>query len=145
VLLLLGGPDILDKVLERSDYVVVSMPASPETVGWIGETQLRLRKPSAFLINVARAEIVDEEALYQALARRELSAANQELATDTAAFERCRQPVNRLRSLMADCDAAERDLEDKRQQFLSTAIGSGWVPTVCRRDRRRSLWGPGCA
>jgi hypothetical protein len=34
-------------------------------------------------------------------ARRELSAANQGLATDTAAFERCRQPVNRLRSLMA--------------------------------------------
>ena len=28
-LALLGGPDILDRVLERSDYVVVSMPASP--------------------------------------------------------------------------------------------------------------------
>jgi phosphoglycerate dehydrogenase-like enzyme len=74
-LALLGGPDILDKVLERSDYVVVSMPASPETVGWIGETQLRLMKPSAFLINVARAEIVDEEALYQALARRSIAGA----------------------------------------------------------------------
>ena len=46
-LALLGGPDILDKVLERSDYVVVSMPASPQTVGWIGEPQLRRMKPSA--------------------------------------------------------------------------------------------------
>jgi phosphoglycerate dehydrogenase-like enzyme len=31
-LALLGGPDILDTVLERSDYVVVTMPASPETI-----------------------------------------------------------------------------------------------------------------
>ena len=74
-LALLGGPDILDKVLERSDYLVVSMPASPETVGWIAEAQLRLMKPSAFLINVARAEIVDEEALYQALTRRSIAGA----------------------------------------------------------------------
>ena len=40
-LALLGGPDILDEVLERSDYVVVSMPANPETIGSIGEAQLR--------------------------------------------------------------------------------------------------------
>ena len=74
-LALLGGPDILDKVLERSDYVVVSMPASPETVGWIGEAQLRLMKPSAYLINIARGEIVDEDALYHALARRTIAGA----------------------------------------------------------------------
>lgn len=74
-LALLGGPDILDKVLERSDYVVVSMPASPETIGWLGEAQLRLMKPGAFLINVARAEIVDEQALYHALSRRSIAGA----------------------------------------------------------------------
>jgi phosphoglycerate dehydrogenase-like enzyme len=74
-LALLGGPDILDRVLKRSDYVVVSMPASPQTVGWIGETQLRLMKPSAYLINVARGEIVDEDALYHALARRTIAGA----------------------------------------------------------------------
>jgi phosphoglycerate dehydrogenase-like enzyme len=74
-LALLGGPDILDKVLERSDYVVVSMPANPETIGWIGEAQLRLMKRSAYLINVARGEIVDEDALYHALARRTIAGA----------------------------------------------------------------------
>ncbi len=74
-LALLGGPDILEKVLERSDYVVVSMPASPQTVGWIGEPQLRRMKPSAYLINVARGEIVDEDALYHALARRSIAGA----------------------------------------------------------------------
>lgn len=74
-LALLGGRDILDAVLERSDYVVVSMPSSPETVGWIGETQLRRMKPSAYLINVGRGEIVDEDALYHALAHRSIAGA----------------------------------------------------------------------
>jgi phosphoglycerate dehydrogenase-like enzyme len=61
--------------LERSDYVVVSMPANPETIGWIGDAQLRLMKSSAFLINVARAEIVDEEAPYHALSRGSIAGA----------------------------------------------------------------------
>jgi len=74
-LALLGGPDILDRVLERSDYVVVSMPDGPQTIGWIGEAQLRLMRPTAFLINVARAEIVDEDALFHALARRTIAGA----------------------------------------------------------------------
>ena len=74
-LALLGGPDILDKVLERSDYVVVSMPANPETIGSIGEAQLRRMKRSAYLINVARGEIVEEDALYHALAKRTIAGA----------------------------------------------------------------------
>ena len=53
-LALLGGPDLLDEVLRRSDYLVVSMPATPETIGCIGPAQFRLMKPSTFLINVAR-------------------------------------------------------------------------------------------
>jgi phosphoglycerate dehydrogenase-like enzyme len=74
-LALLGGPDILDTVLERSDYLVVSLPANPQTVGWIGAAQLRRLKPSAYLINVGRAETVDEDALYDALARRTIAGA----------------------------------------------------------------------
>src|SRR3954462_306796 len=71
----LGGPDILDNVLERSDYLVIAMPSTPQTVGWIGQAQLRLMKPSAFLINVGRADIVDEDALFHALSRRSIAGA----------------------------------------------------------------------
>jgi phosphoglycerate dehydrogenase-like enzyme len=74
-LALLGGVEILDEVLRRSDYVVIAVPATPETTGWIGEAQLSLMKPNAFLINVARAEIVDEGALYAALSRRSIAGA----------------------------------------------------------------------
>jgi phosphoglycerate dehydrogenase-like enzyme len=72
---LLGGPEALDAVLACSDYVVVSMPATPETVGRIGAAQLRRMRPSAYLINVARAEIVDEDVLYDALLRRSIAGA----------------------------------------------------------------------
>ena len=74
-LVLLGGPDLLHEVLRRSDYLVVSMPATPETIGCIGRAQLGLMKPSAFLVNVARAEIIDEEALYDALSQRRIAGA----------------------------------------------------------------------
>jgi phosphoglycerate dehydrogenase-like enzyme len=71
----LFGPDCLEQVLRRSDYLVISMPATPETVGRLGRQELALMKPGAFLINVARAEIVDEDALYDALARGSLAGA----------------------------------------------------------------------
>jgi phosphoglycerate dehydrogenase-like enzyme len=74
-LALLGGPDMIDNVVQGSDYVVISMPATPETIGSIGRKQLGLMKPTAFLINVARAEIVDEDALYEALAQRRIAGA----------------------------------------------------------------------
>ena len=72
---LLGGPDLLDEVLRRSDCVVITMPATPATTRRIGYRELGLMKPSAFLINVARAEIVDEDALYDALSRRSIAGA----------------------------------------------------------------------
>jgi phosphoglycerate dehydrogenase-like enzyme len=54
---LLGGPDLLDEVLRGSDFVVIAMPATPETIGRIGRRELGVMKSSALLINVARAEI----------------------------------------------------------------------------------------
>jgi phosphoglycerate dehydrogenase-like enzyme len=63
----LGGPGDLERVLKVSDFVVVSLPLTPETEGLIGERELRVMKGSAFLVNIGRAEIVEEEPLYKAL------------------------------------------------------------------------------
>ena len=71
----LGGPDLTDEVLRRSDYVVIAMPATPETIGSIDRRRFGPLKPTAFLVNVSRAEIVDEDALYEALARRSIAGA----------------------------------------------------------------------
>jgi phosphoglycerate dehydrogenase-like enzyme len=71
----LGGPDMMDEVLRRSDYVVIAMPATTDTIGSIDRRQLRLMKSTAVLINVSRAEIVEEDTLYEALAQRSIAGA----------------------------------------------------------------------
>jgi phosphoglycerate dehydrogenase-like enzyme len=55
----IGGPEDLDDVLRQADYLAITLPLSPETHSLIDDRRLRLMKPTAFLINVARAEICD--------------------------------------------------------------------------------------
>ena len=57
----------LPELLSQSDFVVLALPATPESINMIGEKELRHMKPSAYLINVARGTIVDEGALIKAL------------------------------------------------------------------------------
>jgi phosphoglycerate dehydrogenase-like enzyme len=64
----LRGPDALGELLTRADYVALTLPLTPATRGLLKGPELRRMKPTAILINVARAEIVDEDALYEALA-----------------------------------------------------------------------------
>ena len=71
----LGGPEDLDYILSESDFVVVIVPLTPATRGMIGEREIRLMKPSAYLINVARAAIVDEKALFFALKENRIAGA----------------------------------------------------------------------
>jgi glyoxylate reductase len=57
----------LDLLLAESDFVVILVPRSPETVGLIGARELGLMRPTAVLVNVGRGGVVDEAALYEAL------------------------------------------------------------------------------
>ena len=56
-----------DEVFERSDFVSLHVPRTPQTMGLVDAEALEKMKPSAYLINVARGGIVDETALYNAL------------------------------------------------------------------------------
>ncbi len=55
------------ELLRESDFVVLSIPLTPETRHIIGAAELALMKPTAFLVNVARGPVVDEAALVDAL------------------------------------------------------------------------------
>jgi phosphoglycerate dehydrogenase-like enzyme len=65
----------LDRMLPLCDTVLVACALAPETKGLIDARRLALMKPGALLINVARAAIVDEDALYAALKEGHLGGA----------------------------------------------------------------------
>ncbi|HEX6398764.1 MAG TPA: NAD(P)-dependent oxidoreductase [Steroidobacteraceae bacterium] len=65
----------LDELMRESDFVVVACLLNDETRGLVGARQLALMKPTAYFINVARGPIVDEKALYDALAARRIAGA----------------------------------------------------------------------
>ena len=71
----IGGPDRLHEVLRQSDYLVITLSLSMETRNLLDAQRLQVMKPTAYLINVARAEIVEETALYRALASGGLAGA----------------------------------------------------------------------
>lgn len=59
--------ETLDEILSSSDFVSLHVPLTRDTRGMIGHRELRLMKKSAYLINTARGEVLDEEALEEAL------------------------------------------------------------------------------
>jgi glyoxylate reductase len=61
------GDLTLEQLLEESDFVSVHVPLNDATRGLIGEAELRRMKPTAVLVNTARGEIVDTNALVRAL------------------------------------------------------------------------------
>jgi D-3-phosphoglycerate dehydrogenase len=65
----------LEPLLSRSDFVVICCALTDETRGLIGEKALALLKPTAYLVNVARGPIVDEQALINALREKRIAGA----------------------------------------------------------------------
>jgi len=64
-----------DELLASADYVVLTVPLTPQTRGLIGRAELARMKPTACLINIARGAVVDTNALTEALAARQIYAA----------------------------------------------------------------------
>jgi glyoxylate reductase len=64
-----------DELLSSSDYVVLTVPLTPQTTRLIGKAQLAKMKATAILVNVARGAVVDTDALTEALAARRIYAA----------------------------------------------------------------------
>jgi phosphoglycerate dehydrogenase-like enzyme len=88
----LGTPNDLDRLLKVSDFVAVCCQWTPETTNLFNAQRFTAMKPGAVLVNVARGEIIDEEALVGALASNHLRG----VALDVYVGEFERMPDARL-------------------------------------------------
>jgi glyoxylate reductase len=77
-----------DELLGQSDFVSLHPPLNEQTRHMIGERELSLMKPTAFLINTARGAIVDEKALVRALAARRIAGAGLDVFEHEPSVER---------------------------------------------------------
>ena len=71
----LGSLADLDQMLPQADYIVVTLPLSDETHGLLDAARISRMKTGARLVNVGRAVIIDEQALYEALASERIAGA----------------------------------------------------------------------
>jgi glyoxylate reductase len=112
-----GTPYVtLEELLQRSDFVSIHAPLNSETRHMIGEPELRLMKDTAFLVNVARGEIVDERALVAALRSRTIAGAALDVYENEPA----------MADGLADCDNV----------LLAPHLGSASIAT---RDRMATI------
>ena len=88
----LGGPTDLDNYLHESDIVVICCQWTPETTHLFNDARFDAMKSDGVLVNVARGEIVDEDALFNALQRNHLRGA----VLDVYVGEFERTPPSRL-------------------------------------------------
>jgi phosphoglycerate dehydrogenase-like enzyme len=65
----------LPHAVARADFVIVNCALTPETIGLVNESVLASMKRTAFIINVSRGPIIEERALYEALAARRIAGA----------------------------------------------------------------------
>jgi D-3-phosphoglycerate dehydrogenase len=77
-----GDPSQLDRLLGVADYLSIHLPLTVETQHLINRDKLKLMKPGAYLINVARGAIVDEVALIDALQSGHLAGAGLDVHTE---------------------------------------------------------------
>ncbi|MDT3393609.1 MAG: D-glycerate dehydrogenase [Bacillota bacterium] len=64
-----------DELIKNSDFVLLQVPLTPETKGIIGAREFGLMKKNAIFINASRGQVIDQNALTQALAEEKIAAA----------------------------------------------------------------------
>jgi phosphoglycerate dehydrogenase-like enzyme len=84
----------LDELLREADFLSLHAPVTPETHGLVSRERLALLKPTAYVVNTARAALTDEDALYEMLRDGRLAGA----ALDVL-YEEPLQPGNRFLAL----------------------------------------------
>jgi phosphoglycerate dehydrogenase-like enzyme len=65
----------MKELLAQSDYVAVTLPLTPETTHIIGEGEFKAMKPTAYIMNIGRGPLIDQDALIKALEEKRIAGA----------------------------------------------------------------------
>lgn len=117
--------DSPEELFEQSDFISLHCPSTPQTRGMIGAELLSRMKPSAYFINTARGDIVDEKALYEVLAAGKIAGA----AMDVVQGEVIKpdNPLLSLPNVLFTPHCASHTAESYARMALHAAMGADEV------------------
>jgi phosphoglycerate dehydrogenase-like enzyme len=69
------GPNQCEQILRDSDYITVTLPLTAHTRGFIGQREIAAMRPTAYIVNVGRGEVIDQGALIDALRENRIAGA----------------------------------------------------------------------
>ena len=118
----LGQPDRLDDLLGESDFVLIACDMNQDTIGMIDAGRLSAMKPDGVIINVARGRIIDEDALYEALAERRIGGAILDTWYNYGSETwPCNRPFQDLDNVLlsAHRSAVTEEMHDRRWRFVA--------------------------
>ena len=69
------GPDERIELMRESDYITVTLPGTPHTKGFIGAKEIAAMRPHAYIVNIGRGPVIDQNALIAALKEKRIGGA----------------------------------------------------------------------
>jgi len=121
----------LDELLAQSDFITIHMPKTPETTGMISTEQFALMKSTAFIVNVARGGLIDEDALYAALKSHRIAGAGLDVFVNEPPLD---SPLLTLENIVltphlgASTDEAQEKAGVSVARSVRLALGGELVP-----------------
>ncbi|GAB3605664.1 phosphoglycerate dehydrogenase [Conyzicola nivalis] len=121
----------LDELLAQSDFITIHMPKTPETTGMISTDQFAIMKPTAFIVNVARGGLIDEDALYAALKSNRIAGAGLDVFVNEPPLD---SPLLSLENIIltphlgASTDEAQEKAGVSVAKSVRLALGGELVP-----------------
>jgi D-3-phosphoglycerate dehydrogenase len=122
--------DELERIFREADYITVHVPANQDTINMIDRPQLEMMKPTARLVNCARGGVINEDALFDALAEGRVAGA----ALDVFSRE---PPVNQRFAKLVTClvtphlgastEEAQIEVAVEAAQILMDALKDGRI------------------
>jgi D-3-phosphoglycerate dehydrogenase len=138
----------LDQLLEQSDFVSMHTALTPETKHMMGLQQFKKMKPTAYFINTARGELVNEKALYTALSDGLIAGAGLDVLESEPPD--CDNPLLKLNNVLITGHSAYYSEESREELFkwpweeVARILQGEWPHGLVNpqvKDRFRVKWG----